>query len=657
MQLAKFKVTNFRSVNDSGPIDVAKMTALVGRNESGKSNILLALESLNPPGGPRALTLLKDFPRDRPRNAFSNEIPVVETVWILSEEERAEIDRLWKRTTGITEVTVSRGYSSERTVTLKAEPLPAPPIDDLARKLRSFEAKIEVLAGNLPDGSTLAAAFQQFKSAVIADTETGMWPEDVTATAKAVRRALAENDSDLGKESDTIDLIEDLAIERQQEAESAERAERQVLSWLPTFIYIADYVDIAGHTDVGDYINHPNRSESAADRSFAKLCKVANLDPAELLSADHENRMLMNNRAGALITRRIRELWSDRRLKIRFNMDGRHFDTLVSDPNNEYDVEVNLDERSRGLRWFFSFFVTYLADTDDGPAANAILLLDEPGLFLHAGSQRDLLQFLKTQIPVQSIYTTHSPFMVPHDDLDAVRTVNIGQDTGTTVSNDPSGDSKTLFPIQAALGYDLAQSLFVGPKNLIVEGVTDFWILSTISNHLRSIGRTGLDENIAITPAGGAQKVPYMVALLTSQDLGVVVLLDDEKQSRSTGRDLKAVHHFSEKAVLFVTAAFESPPNEADIEDLLGTDAYVTLALESHTVPLAGQTPQLDARIPRVVRRLETAFGNLSVEFSKTKVARLLLRRFAEREDGGLPDDGLARFERLFKLINQRFGS
>ena len=92
MQLTKFRITNYRSVNDSGWIDVAKMTAMVGRNESGKSNVLLALESLNPPGGPQTLTLLKDFPRDRPRHEFSEDVLVVESMWTLDDGERALID-------------------------------------------------------------------------------------------------------------------------------------------------------------------------------------------------------------------------------------------------------------------------------------------------------------------------------------------------------------------------------------------------------------------------------------------------------------------------------------------------------------------------------------------------------------------------------------
>ncbi|MFA0026714.1 hypothetical protein AB4369_27860, partial [Vibrio sp. 10N.261.49.A5] len=89
---------------------------------------------------------------------------------------------------------------------------------------------------------------------------------------------------------------------------------------------------------------------------------------------------------------------------MRFNIDGNFFDTYISDPTSTYDVEVNLNERSRGFKWFFSFYITFYADTHEGEADNAIILLDEPGLYLHAKSQSDLLTHLDQDFSNQIIY-------------------------------------------------------------------------------------------------------------------------------------------------------------------------------------------------------------------------------------------------------------
>lgn len=81
------------------------------------------------------------------------------------------------------------------------------------------------------------------------------------------------------------------------------------------------------------------------------------------------------------------------------------------------------------------------------------------------------------------------------------------------------------------LGYDISQTLFIGPNNLIVEGVSDLLFIQTISGVLEEKGRTLLSVKWTITPVGGSDKVPTFVALLSSQkDLNVATLLDIQQK-------------------------------------------------------------------------------------------------------------------------------
>ncbi len=334
-----------------------------------------------------------------------------------------------------------------------------------------------------------------------------------------------------------------------------------------------------------------------------------------------------------------------------------HLDTLVSDPNTSYDVEVNLDERSRGLRWFFAFYVTFTADTQGGDADGAILLLDEPGLFLHAMSQGDLLRHLKNDFANQIVYTTHSPFMIPPDDVASARTVNISQDDGTTVTDNPTGDERTLFPLQAALGWTLAQSLFVGPNNLLVEGVTDFWVLSAVNAWLRQGGGKGLPADLAITPVGGAGKMGYMAALLTGQRLNVFALLDADRAGRDAQQELVRGKLLHQKSTFFVNEAFDPQPSEADIEDLLDPAVYEDLVRRSYAKELSKGTLKLNANVPRIVKRFELAFADRGLDFDKGRPARLFLTEMGSRP-GELIDDGArARFLRLFALVAKRMAA
>lgn len=97
MQLSQFTVTNYRSINDSGSITIEKLTSLVGRNESGKTNLLLALRTLNPADGLKALSPIKDFPRHRRLSECTDDTRVLSTLWTLNPSERQELAELFPR--------------------------------------------------------------------------------------------------------------------------------------------------------------------------------------------------------------------------------------------------------------------------------------------------------------------------------------------------------------------------------------------------------------------------------------------------------------------------------------------------------------------------------------------------------------------------------
>lgn len=659
MELKSFRVRNFRSINDSGEIDVSRITALLGRNESGKSNVLRALHSLNPADGFKALNPIKDFPRHRKLSECNDSTPVVDSTWQLSEYEQRRLAEIWPAAEGVSEVTVSRRYGDKRYVGIDAQEA-AFDLAAVKAEVRKIDAAVKAKASKLTDDakSKLERASDAFVAAIGTGATAVKWAESATPALAALRQALAVADTELTDAQDQkVVALEEIAEAIPGNEEAHTKARAWVVERLPKFMYLEDYPEIEGHQDIVKFLKRKGEGQQTpADINFEKLCKVAGLSPEKLQellqSNDQETRGQLANRAGAVVTTAIRKRWKDRELKVRFNLDAQHFDTLISDPNSVYDVEVNLDERSRGFQWFFAFYIVFAADTEDGDADGAILLLDEPGLYLHARSQGDLLRHLEDDFTNQIVYTTHSPFMVPTHQLDWVRTVNIAEEEGTTVSNDPNGDARTLFPLQAALGYDLAQSLFIGPNNLVVEGVTDFWILSAVSAYLNDQGKVGLDERLTVTPAGGAQKVHYMVALLTSEQLKVLVLFDEEKDAKATRDDLVKGKLIRSDSVVFASEAFEVPPAEADIEDILDPAVYEALVREAYDKELKGKKLELNSHIPRIARRFEAALGSLSIGFHKTRPTRLFLQKMASDPSSVLPTGSEGQFERLFKAIN-----
>lgn len=665
MKLVGFVVTNFRSVKDSGPIEVSKITTLVGRNESGKTNLLLGLQTLNPVGGPKDLSPITDFPRDRKLSDCTDDTPVVETLWEFDEAEQRELAKIFPRATGVKQVSIGRGYKA---ATRWVHFMDLKPLElqqrDVASRVRKISPVALAAAEKLEaePRKKLEEAVARFEAALTAEADVTKWATAAIPAIAVFRKALAVANYELpAKQDELLTSLEEIAQTITADEKAEPEARKWVIARLPVFIYVDEYPDLNGHQNIAEYLQRKAKGQPIeADKNFEKLCKVADLNPQQLQDLlgrnDIETRNQLVNRAGALVTSEIRRLWKDRPLKVRFNLDANHLDALISDPNATYDVEVNLNERSRGFKWFFSFYITFAADTQGGAAAKAILLLDEPGLYLHATSQGDLLAHLAKDFDNQFIYTTHSPFMVPTDNLDAIRTVNIDQRTGTTVTNDPTGDARTLFPLQAALGFNLAQSLFVGPANLVIEGVTDYWVMATASDYLHSIGRRGLPKDLTLTPAGGAQKVAYMVALLTSEQLHVLVMLDDERQSRGTKDELVKQKLIRDDNVIFVTEAFGgTKPSEADLADILDPDVYKMLVEKSYANELKGKVLALNNNIPRIEKRYEEAFNKLGIEFFKTRPASLLLRVMATDPTKIMTASACDRFERLFDVISERF--
>lgn len=664
MKLESFQIHNFRSINDSGCIDISKITVLVGRNESGKSNLLLALSSLNPPDDFKELNKVKDFPRHRKLDDCNDQTKAVSSIWILDADEQVELAKVWPRAKKVTRIEVGRYYGKNRWVSFIDIATQEFDESDIKKKIRKIIPAVKSKASKLENGLKvqLEKAADVFEAAIAPKLDRIAWAQAACQALSSLRQALAAADTELSdtQEQHIIDL-EELAESITKDEDVQAEAEKWVIGKMPVFIYIDEYPELNGHQNIEEFIQRRQQNKLIeADHNFQKICKVAGLDPEKLQqhlkNKDQETRNQLANRASAVVTTEIKRLWKDRSLKVRFNLDAEYLDTFISDPNNVYDVEVNLNERSRGFKWFFSFYITFAADTKKGHAEKAILLLDEPGLYLHAKSQADLLTHFEHDFINQIIYTTHSPFMVPTHRLDSVRTVKITEDEGTTVTNDPTGDARTLFPLQAALGYDLAQSLFVGPNNLVVEGVTDYWIISSISEYISDQGCKALRSDVTITPAGGAQKVSYMVTLLTSEKLNVLLLLDDEKDARNTKDDLVRSKLIPEQNILFISKAFDvNPPKEADIEDLLDANIYEELVRESYAKELDGKVFKLNQKIPRIAKRVELGLEDIGIKFHKTRPTRLLLKKMSTDPMEVVTAETIERFERLFSAINNQY--
>lgn len=243
------------------------------------------------------------------------------------------------------------------------------------------------------------------------------------------------------------------------------------------------------------------------------------------------------------------------------------------------------------------------------------------------------------------------------DALESVRTVTESKDEGTKISAEAwSTDKDALFPLQAALGYSMSQSLFVGKNNLIVEGITDFWYLSCLSNIMREAGREHINEKIVISPAGGASKTALLAAMFAGQKLKVGVLLDTDAAGKRVRDDIVKSRIIKDNRVIFVNEAIEDVNREMEFEDLFPESFYIDYVNKTYNKELGDEplVSPLTSRKPRVRQRIDEAFKQRKLEFHKTRPARLMLEDFGNMKLKDLPEELVNNLEKLFKIINKR---
>lgn len=444
---------------------------------------------------------------------------------------------------------------------------------------------------------------------------------------------------------------------------------------LPKFIYYDEYYQLPSRIVLENFLDEG--VELSDDLKTAKaLLDLADININDIINTDDFEDFIAELEATeALISDTLFQYWSaNQDLNIEFKIDKktataqRHVNTNYGNAttvdtniiehvldirvkNSKTRVSLPLQNRSKGFNWFFSFLVWFNKIQADSNS-KYILLLDEPGLNLHATAQADLLRFLESLVDrYQVIYTTHSPFMVETTKLNRVRTVFSDSDSSIVSDSIQQKDPNTLFPLQAALGYDVAQNLFISKKNLLVEGVSDLLYLTTISEYLNANNRTGLNEDITIVPTGGLDKVASFISLLRGSKLSIFCLLDSFTDQKSQTRfdSLTIQKIISDKNIKFFHDYLDNR-KKADIEDIFTVDEYLQL----FNISLSSTYTEI--KVEELSTEIEDILSRINKVIKKSRFNHYLpAKQFASNKDfiNSLSEKTLSRFEAIFKEVNK----
>ncbi|WP_435078389.1 AAA family ATPase [Halococcus sp. AFM35] len=658
MELTEARIQNYKCIDDSGWVDFERVTCFVGKNESGKTAFLQALEKLNPVDSTGNYDPLEEYPRRyytryKTRHEADPDI-VASARYDLSSQEIEDIESEY-----------GKGVLATDTVEVTK---------DYQNNLHwNVEINEEQIVQKLLGDYELHNSTQQSLSSATTLEELWTGVEDSEASSNEFSDLMTEVQALRGGSLDN------------------ELGENILRSYLPQFLYFDEYSIMEGDVYL-DHIREKQRQSnlSDSDETFLSLLSIANLDLDDFSQIDdYEGIIAELEAASNYISEQVFEYWTQGpNLRVEFDKSNEESDDLpdqnpnqaqnqnqnqpqekqpvlhVRIYNDQHKVTLPFDERSRGFVWFFSF-LAYFGDMENDNR-ELVLLLDEPGLNLHAKAQHDFLRFINDRLapnhPVA--YTTHSPFMLEPERLHRSRLVIDDPESsheGTEISDDILGsDEDTLFPLQAVLGYDLIRTLLIGPECLLVEGKSDMIYLQVMSDILDRKDRTPLSHRWTIVPVNGADNVPTFVSLFGASNLTIGVLLDDDSRIDQRLREIE------ERSVLDLdhvkTVSEFIDKDEGDTEDLFSEDFYASVVSEAYgfelraveDVPDTISLSDFQSQHPRITNQFESYFERWHVNegtFRHHDPASELQKKrdyFEERID----EETVDRFEELFKDMN-----
>ena len=615
MKLIRARVTNYRSIDDSGWVTLENVTCMVGKNESGKTAFLQALRRLNPVDSASGKFSLRDYPRKgyvRYRRRHDSQPDVVVCAeFELSDEEIADLEsKFGQGVMRSRRVMASKNYKNQRAW--------------------QFDIDETAVIRHLVGSAGLPDEIRQYVSSVEAWQDLQERLQSIETTNPAVDELMERLPGNDLRQQVVLDHLE---------------------QYLPVLVYFDNYSTMRGRISIEDIKQRRSTPEELddADRTFLALLSMVGSSLDELEHETNFEYLKAELESASIgISDEIFEFWKqNKQLRVQFDLSSAN----PNDPpplnsgtilhvrvwNNRHRVSVPFDERSKGFVWFFSFLVYFsmIEKIQEEQDRDMIFLLDEPGLNLHALAQYDLQRFINERLAPkhQVVYTTHSPFMIDLNNLTAVRTVEDMDNLGTTISQDILQNSDdTVFPLQMALGFQLVQTLFLAPHCLLVGSASDLIYLQVLGEMCVAERASKLDPRWVVIPVGNAENLPTFISLLGDNYLSLAVLMDVTEENRDN------INQINDS----IESAEHTPVNwievtrvrDADIEDLLDPGFYLRLVNQAYARQLREPITlrAISDSNPRIVERLKSYFHENNIgngEFDPYKPAAILLKNHA----------------------------
>lgn len=507
--LKSIRIQNFKSFTDE-KIDFDVVSCFVGANESGKSNLLDATYHLS--GKRQSEPFTPDELRIGAPGYPRGEVKITFTLIIqgtLFEDMLVSFPRIRGRTFTL----VKKGTPKDKPIWVSDSDIVQGAIPDIVKIVNK-----RAFAQSLRDDKSLNKTVKE-------RSDRGWFIDDrsVDLRKNPYKRLLDQKHIRLLKGRDKVDFVN-------------RKLQESILKNIRIYQWRYREEDFLQETvPLADLLDKPQRFRSVTNMLLISGWEIKNFS-TNLKNQTPTVYSNLLNQVKRKINGLIKNQWSTHQnLKIELQHRGDHLTIHLHEPGSSTPPEF----RSDGLKWFLTFLINFRAQSKD--VANHILLIDEPGLYLHPRGQKDVLEELENLSKEnQIIYTTHQTFLINKNKPERTRVIRRETERKGKLAANPFYASQVVSSLnpkniltdrllREALGFKVSDVSPINEKNILVEGVFDRELLHLVNEKFQIVDL----NQTSIISCGRASNISKHAALYISNDLKVVCFYDSDAPGKA----------------------------------------------------------------------------------------------------------------------------
>ncbi len=604
MKLIKFRIKNFRSIIDSGDCYLTdNITILAGKNESGKTSVLEALEDFDADKTIRKEAIPIKNTNNKPSISVTFEISKSTLTDILNKIElNKSLDSM--------EIEIIKEYPDKYKIAEESRKrLDLTNKDEIEKEMKKLldylhkiHQKYAQLGGDLPTASDKIDTFKS-ELETFRDTTNPNLEQIEVEKERTQFSTYLQNLINKAEKLNNLKDIEDKFIEVLKE------------KYIPYFIFFNSFDDI--------FPNKVPFAELEDNEWVQDLSVISDLNIETIKSSEDRTKHKHKTDININLNDDYKKFWTQDVSNLSVDWDSDSLLFWIEEDNYPYEPSL----RSKGRQWHLAFYIKITARAKE--SLPNIILIDEPGLFLHAKAQKDILEKLEdSSKEAQLIFSTHSPYLLEADKLNRIRLITRHKKKGTEIINKihALADKETLTPILTAIGLELSSGITNLDKlnNVVVEGQSDIFYLQAFKKLVNN-------NDINFIFGGGAGNMPFVGTVLHGWGCKVVYLYDKDQGKKDGVKNLTKTWLVSKKLILSVLE------KEGTIEDIFSAEDFKKFVIKE-----------------------EKEYSGSNSEYVKQKkmdkvlLARLFLQS-VETDNIKLSQESMDNINKLFELLDETF--